>query len=472
MVGIKNASLKIGRRELLAMIAGIILYAVLSRSTFFANFAGADIRPAVAIPILFGFIYGPIVGFVTGMFGNLAFDLWNANIPLPPDVGLVYSTNLATLTATYFLNWQIGNGLSGLIPGLMALYHRRYTSSLTDVGQMVAFIIGGTAIGIGFACLTDSFVFVDYPIQVSFETYFLSIFRHNLLSALLFVPILLFNYERLDLKYLFSGTWLRSGLLRRLTVLIVISAAIPTILLSFFLLQEDTSVQQEVLSLQQQVAELQTFIQTTGAAGSADLPVPETAESAESGDSLLLAQLIVTIVLTLAVTIINSVLASQSISRPLLKLTDAARQMESGDLSLDGAKALENTVGTDEVSQLSSMFGSMASEVISREAALKQQVESLKIEVDMVKQQRAVSEITDSDFFKDLQGKARHLRARDEANTSQLRVKDILTAVDTGEAILSTIKDISTVVDAEETLPSTTVDEFILEDDDPVSTGD
>lgn len=469
MVGIKNASLKIGRRELLAMIAGIILYAVLSRSTFFANFAGADIRPAVAIPILFGFIYGPIVGFVTGMFGNLAFDLWNANVPLPPDSGAVYSTNLAILTATYFLNWQIGNGLSGLVPGLMALYHRRYTSNLADVGQMVAFIIGGTAIGIGFACLTDSFVFVDYPIQVSFETYFLSIFRHNLLSALLFVPILLFNYERLDLKYLLSGTWLRSGLLRRLTVLIVISAAIPTILLSFFLLQEDTSVQQEVLSLQQQVADLQTAIQTTGAA---DLPLPETAESAESGDSLLLAQLIVTIVLTLVVTIINSVLASQSISRPLLKLTDAARQMESGDLSLDGAKALENTVGTDEVSQLSSMFGSMASEVISREAALKQQVESLKIEVDLVKQQRAVSEITDSDFFKDLQGKARHLRARDEANTSQLRVKDILTAVDTGEAPPATTKDISAVVDVEETLPSTTVDEFVLEDDDPVSTGD
>lgn len=454
MTSRKNATWKVGRRELIAMVVGIILYAVLSRSTFFANFAGADIRPAVAIPILFGFIFGPVVGFATGMFGNLVFDFWAGNIPFPPAAGSVYDTTLAITAATYFLNWQIGNGLSGLVPGLMALYHRRYTSNLADILQMIAFIVAGIAVGVGFACLTDSFIFVDYPIQASFEAYFLSIFQHNLLSALLFVPILLFNYERLDLKYLLSGTWLRSGLLRRLTVLIVISAAIPTILLSFFLIQEDSSVQQEVTALEQQVAELQAYIQTGQTQTSEELPVVATEAPAVTGDSVLIGQLILTIVLTLVVTIINSVLASQSISRPLLKLTDAARQMERGELSLDGAKELEATVGTDEVSQLSSMFGTMASEVISREAALKQQVESLKIEVDLVKQQRAVSEITDSDFFKDLQSKARHLRYRDAVNTGQLDISEVLAKTD-----------------VEETHPPTPVDNFLSSEDEPASSG-
>lgn len=454
MTSRKNATWKVGRRELIAMVAGIVLYAVLSRSTFFANFAGADIRPAVAIPVLFGFIFGPVVGFATGMFGNLVFDFWAGNIPSPPEAGSVYDTTLAITAATYFLNWQIGNGLSGLIPGVMALYHRRYTSNLADVLHMIAYIVGGTAIGVGFACLTDSFIFVDYPIQASFEAYFVSIFQHNLLSVMLFVPILLFNYERLDLKYLLSGTWLQSGLLRRLTVLIVISAAIPTILLSFFLIQEDSSVQQEVVALEQQVAELQAFIQT-GQTQSDELPVAATEAPDMDGDSVLIGQLVLTIVLTLVVTITNSVLASQSISRPLLKLTDAARQMERGELSLEGAKALEETVGTDEVSQLSSMFGSMASEVISREAALKQQVESLKIEVDLVKQQRAVSEITDSDFFKDLQSKARHLRYRDQVNTGQINISKMFPQTD-----------------VEETHPPTSVDNFISSEDEPASFSD
>ena len=120
-----------------------------------------------------------------------------------------------------------------------------------------------------------------------------------------------------------------------------------------------------------------------------------------------------------------------------------------------GAKALEETVGTDEVSQLSSMFGSMASEVISREAALKQQVESLKIEVDLVKQQRAVSEITDSDFFKDLQSKARHLRYRDQVNTGQINISKMFPQTD-----------------VEETHPPTSVDNFISSEDEPASFSD
>jgi hypothetical protein len=43
---------------------------------------------------------------------------------------------------------------------------------------------------------------------------------------------------------------------------------------------------------------------------------------------------------------------------------------------------------------------------IYREQDLKEQIEKLRIEIDEVKRQRLVSEIVDTDFFRDLQAKA------------------------------------------------------------------
>ena len=58
------------------------------------------------------------------------------------------------------------------------------------------------------------------------------------------------------------------------------------------------------------------------------------------------------------------------------------------------------------------VFHRMAREVYSREQELKKQVQQLRIEVDEAKQSKQVSEIVDSDFFQDLQAKAREMRAQ------------------------------------------------------------
>jgi len=64
--------------------------------------------------------------------------------------------------------------------------------------------------------------------------------------------------------------------------------------------------------------------------------------------------------------------------------------------------------------KLSQLFGRMAEQVIEREAGLKRQLESLRIEIDQTKQSKQIAEITDSDFFRDLQLKAKTLRNRDQ----------------------------------------------------------
>jgi putative methionine-R-sulfoxide reductase with GAF domain len=55
---------------------------------------------------------------------------------------------------------------------------------------------------------------------------------------------------------------------------------------------------------------------------------------------------------------------------------------------------------------------SNATQVRQRESALKQQIHELQIEIDETKKSKAVSEIVESDFFRDLQRKAETMRAR------------------------------------------------------------
>lgn len=376
-----NVTLRFGRRELVATIVGIVLYggvAWLSNFSGLAGSLGVDIRPAVAIPMALGFIYGPIVGFAAGMFGNLLGDFLQGYIVLsgyPPDpaTGNVFRDVLAS----YYIHWQIGNGLSGLIPGILAMYHRRY-QSLGDLLQVVIYIVAAAFVGMLFPVLVDLWVFPDYPLSESFNIVFLPVFQHNTLVGILLIPLLLYNLQRIDIR---STNWTRSGLLRQLLFAVFLAALIPTLLLGFFLSQQ------------------------------------ERAETASSG---FLVQLGVTIFITLFYTTANAMGLAQTFSRPLLRLTESAGQMQQGKLSIERARDLSETEGVDELAQLSRLFGTMAQEVIEREARLKQQLESLKIEIDQVKQSKQVAEITDNEFFRDLQTKARTLRSRDRSPAQSL----------------------------------------------------
>jgi hypothetical protein len=59
----------------------------------------------------------------------------------------------------------------------------------------------------------------------------------------------------------------------------------------------------------------------------------------------------------------------------------------------------------------------MVGKVRQREQSLRRQVEELRIEIDVAKRQKQVSEIVDSDFFQDLQTRARALRQRKRDGT-------------------------------------------------------
>lgn len=66
----------------------------------------------------------------------------------------------------------------------------------------------------------------------------------------------------------------------------------------------------------------------------------------------------------------------------------------------------------DELGSLAQVFRKMASDVYERTGVLKKQVSQLIIKIDEMRRHQQVSEVTETEFFSDLQKRARELRSR------------------------------------------------------------
>lgn len=106
---------------------------------------------------------------------------------------------------------------------------------------------------------------------------------------------------------------------------------------------------------------------------------------------------------------------SRTIATPILKLADAARVMEKGEIGEEQIANLSQSKGEDEVASLSRVFASMATKVKARENRLKRQVEELRIGIDEAKKAKEVANITESDYFQRLQEHAKTMRDRRRA---------------------------------------------------------
>src|SRR3989304_5421697 len=121
-----NAAWEVGTREVVWMAIGAALYAVFSylfNGTVFVvpSLSQVSLRPAIAIPMFFGFAFGPVVGFFTGAVGNM-FGHALTGFGLSPQ-------------------WSIGNGLVGLISGMWMLFSDKKKSMDT-----VLYISGALAV--------------------------------------------------------------------------------------------------------------------------------------------------------------------------------------------------------------------------------------------------------------------------------------------------------------------------------------
>ena len=105
-------------------------------------------------------------------------------------------------------------------------------------------------------------------------------------------------------------------------------------------------------------------------------------------------------------------IVSRVLTRPLLDLKDRAEQISEGNYSEKMTAITRQQRFQDEITILAETFDVMVGKVRQREENLKQQVTELKIEIDQAKRQKHVQEVIDSDFFQDLQVRAKLLRGK------------------------------------------------------------
>jgi len=235
---------EVGTRQVVWMAIGAALYAVFSwffNVTVFVvpSLSQVALRPAIAIPMFFGYAFGPVVGFFTGIVGNTFGDAisgfglypqWSvgnglvgfiAGIPLlfadrKKSMDTVFWTGgvLAVLaTVVYFMNRGQTNmmffdpannvfgdqpialtaGISILIGFVLVLIVRFAFGRNVDIAAAVTWGMLGNILGIGYAALSDIWI-NGYSFVAAVVGEFLPAAGPNLIFAAILVPLLVVAY--------------------------------------------------------------------------------------------------------------------------------------------------------------------------------------------------------------------------------------------------------------------------------------
>lgn len=105
--------------------------------------------------------------------------------------------------------------------------------------------------------------------------------------------------------------------------------------------------------------------------------------------------------------------------RGVAKVTAAALAVESGNFAPESLDEIARR--PDPLGNLARLFQRMAIEVAARQRRLEERVQQLTIAIDEKKKAAEVNEITESDYFRDLQTRARHFAARRSARRGDSR---------------------------------------------------
>ncbi len=232
---------EVGTRQVVYMAIGAALYGVFNyifNTIPMPSVSQVSLRPSVCIPIFFGYAFGPVVGFFTGAVGNILGD---------------FITGWGVYPA-----WDIGNGLMGMVPGLVMLFADKkrslefltiliailvtITAGLIFINPKVpgpwtgeiqdfsfwawAFIIGGVVVivgrfilerfsvdlaavnlwgtlgiivGIGFASIADIWI-NGYSFATAFIGEFAPAAGPNILNSMILTPILLAAYQAVQAR--------------------------------------------------------------------------------------------------------------------------------------------------------------------------------------------------------------------------------------------------------------------------------
>jgi len=239
-----NPMWEVGTRQVVYMAIGAALYAIFSylfNGTVFVvpSVSQVALRPAIAIPMFFGYTFGPVVGFFTGAVGNMFGDAltgfglspqWSVGNGLVGMISgmawlfadkkksmntvlIIGAALVALITLLYAVNPTTPNGqyydaatdtfgqtpltllagISVLVGLVIALIVRFAFGKNIDIGAAVTWAMLGNLIGLGFAAVSDIWINGYSPV-VAIVGEFIPAAGPNLIFAAILVPILVAAY--------------------------------------------------------------------------------------------------------------------------------------------------------------------------------------------------------------------------------------------------------------------------------------
>lgn len=174
----RNNLWEVSSRVIVYSAIGAALYGILLVAQVPIPGTTVSVRPAFALVPFFGYAFGPIVGFFTGLVGNGIGD------------------QLSGWGALTSWNWSIANGLVGLIAGLAPMYLSRWTN-----GSLRDRAIGGAVAGVIAVIIGFLFTFTDLILQAGEVTvggatsFYVAVVVADIIATVILVPILVYAWE-------------------------------------------------------------------------------------------------------------------------------------------------------------------------------------------------------------------------------------------------------------------------------------
>jgi energy-coupling factor transport system substrate-specific component len=176
----QDGTWSITTRTIVYAAIGAALYAVFNLISFSFAIPGTqevNVRPHYGLLTFFGFAFGPVVGFLTGLVGNIVGDF------------------LSGYGAFTSWHWSLANGVAGLLAGLLGVWFAGRAAS-TGQRALWAAVAGVIATVIGFIVIfLGLWVTPELDFNAILTTEYIPVIVANSIAAAIVTPILVFAWE-------------------------------------------------------------------------------------------------------------------------------------------------------------------------------------------------------------------------------------------------------------------------------------
>jgi energy-coupling factor transport system substrate-specific component len=168
---------EVSSRTIVYSAIGAALYGILLVAQVPIPGSTVSVRPAFALVPFFGYAFGPIVGFFTGLVGNGIGD------------------QLSGWGALTSWNWSLANGFVGLITGLAPMFLASWVAGNIRQRAIGGAVAGGIAVIIGFLFVFTDTVISSMDAGTVLSSEYITVVVGDLIGTIILVPILVYAWE-------------------------------------------------------------------------------------------------------------------------------------------------------------------------------------------------------------------------------------------------------------------------------------